>query len=66
MINIPLYRVYRHRGIDQNGLFDLCNKVYIDPHIQTIRNLNENKALTDLVGTSLDTLAMKNHQMLKL
>lgn len=32
-----------------NALFDLCNKVYIDAHIQSIRNSNENKALTDMV-----------------
>lgn len=35
-----------------NALFDLCNKVYIDAHIQPIRNLNENKALTDMVDRS--------------
>jgi len=35
-----------------NALFDLCNKVYTDACIQTIRNKNENLALTDMVDKS--------------
>lgn len=35
-----------------NALYDLCNKLYIDAHIQPRRSFNEHKALTNMVERS--------------
>ncbi len=35
-----------------NALYDLCNRLYMDVHIQPCRNLNEHKALTNMVDRS--------------
>jgi len=35
-----------------NALYDLCNRIYIDAHVQTRRNANEHKSLTKMVDRS--------------
>lgn len=35
-----------------NALYDLCNRLYIDAHIQPRRSFNEHKALTNMVDRS--------------
>lgn len=35
-----------------NALYGLCNRIYIDAHVQTRRNVNEHKALAKMVDRS--------------
>ena len=41
-----------YNSLHLNAMYDLCNKVYVDAYVQPIRQLNEKRALTDMVDRS--------------